>query len=574
MLVSILLLLLLLLSKEILATTWPLYDQIIEPFKYLGDTPYQNITFNSPNITTAMRIQRDIAMNVTIDQLVWPALELSTAFFGKDYSTHRLSQVDNVLIMGYKRLVVDLYWDPVDLDWQLCPFSIKHNATATTSTATDDVSLPNGYICASKFKFSNLLETVNDYLVSTEVSRSPFKTDLVFLVLNLHDLSSNVTETATKSDSNLGQIIRKSITPSTALLPRIYTPSNLTLDRVNISATFYAHGREPYFPIIKQTAAQVSWPQWLYLIQERVQLMVGYGTIANSENSTFRLTMYDNNTIFSSDSVGGLMNATETTCVNDDSWAFVDDDQTPFTYESALHLTECGYSPYFTQSNYSDPFTIYSAVDSGHLADNVLSTIWSWDVNEPANNEELRCAAIKKSNGRWEATDCANQYRAACRRADNPSAWLLTENTLNYDRSLSACPENYIFDVPRVSRQNTILRKLMAAENITEEKVWINLNLAYNLNACWVIGRYGACWWSSDSDEEYLGLIRTSIVGGVIVLILVGFFAWVKCARLWRNRNSKSRKAMVKAMLARREYVTVPVSIRMNCLFSTSKRFS
>ncbi|KAI8642642.1 hypothetical protein BD408DRAFT_402524 [Parasitella parasitica] len=488
-------------------------------------------------------------MNVTIDQLVWPALELSTAFFGRDYSKKKLSEVDNVLIMGYKRLVVDLYWDPIELDWQLCPFSIHGNDT-TTQAASGDITLPNGYICASNFKFSNFLDTVNDYLVSTEVSRSPFKTDIAFLVLNLHDLSTNASETA-KTDSNLGQIIRKSITPNSALLPRIYTPSNLTVDRINISASFYAHGREPYFPIIKQQTAQVSWPQWLYLIEEKVQLMIGYGIVPSSENTTFRLSMYDNNTIFSSNSLGGLMNATESTCLSDGSWIFIDDEELPFSYESALQLlrthmqkTECGYSPYFTRSNYSNAHSIYSAVDSGHLADNVLSTIWSWDVNEPANNNELRCAAIKKSNGRWQANDCADQYRAACRKANNPSAWVLTKNTLSYDRSLSACPENYIFDVPRVPRQNTILRNLMVAENITEEKVWVNLNLAYNMNTCWVIGRYGSCWWASDTGEEYLGLIQTSIVGGVIVLILVGIFTWVKCARLWRNRNSKSRKAM------------------------------
>lgn len=343
MIVSIylqLLLLLLLSNNTVLATTWPIYDQILSPYTYLGDTPYQNITFNSPNITKAMRIQRDIAMNITIDQLIWPALDLSTAFFGKDYSTQRLSQVDNALVMGYKRLVVDLYWDPKDLDWQLCPLSTHHNATIL---ASGDISLPNGYICASNFKFSNFLDTVNDYLVSTEVSRSPFKTDLVFLVLNLHDLgssspSSSSTNDTTKTDSNLGQIIQNAITSNTALLPRIYTPSNLTVDRTNISASFYAHGREPYFPIIRQQAAQIAWPQWLYLIEKKVQLMVGYGTIPTTGNTTFRLTMFDNNTIFSSESVGGLMNTTETTCVNDGSWAFVDDDKTPFSYESALNL--------------------------------------------------------------------------------------------------------------------------------------------------------------------------------------------------------------------------------------------
>lgn len=146
---------------------------------------------------------------------------------------------------------------------------------------------------------------------------------------------------------------------------------------------------------------------------------------------------------------------------------------------------------------------MYSAVDSGHLADNVLSTIWSWDISEPKDNEELRCAAIKKSNGRWEANDCVDEYRAACRRADNPSAWILTNDTLTYDRSLSSCPENYIFDAPRVPRQNTILANLMVAENVTEGKVWINLNLAYNVRTCWVIGRYGTCWWSGDVSFHF-----------------------------------------------------------------------
>lgn len=336
-----LLLIILLSNKTVIATTWPIYNQISSPYTYLGNTPYQNITFNSPNITTAMRIQRDIAMNVTIDQLIWPALELSTAFFGKDYSTQRISQVDNVLVMGYKRLVVDLYWDPIDLDWQLCPLSTHQK---TTTLASGDISLPNGYICAPKFKFSNFLDTVNDYLISTEVSQSALKTDLVFLVLNLHDLnSSSYTNDTTKTDSNLGQIIQKAITHNTALLPRIYTPSNLTVDRINISASFYAHGRESYFPIIRQQAAQIAWPQWLYLIEKKVQLIVGYGTIPTTGNTTFRLTMFDNNTIFSSESVGGLMNTTETTCMHDGSWAFVNDDKTPFSYDSALNMVRFSY---------------------------------------------------------------------------------------------------------------------------------------------------------------------------------------------------------------------------------------
>lgn len=74
------------------------------------------------------------------------------------------------------------------------------------------------------------------------------------------------------------------------------------------------------------------------------------------------------------------------------------------------------------------------------------------------------------------------------------------------------------------------------------------------------------------SGEAYLGLIKTSIVAGVIVLLLVGVFTYVKCARLWRDRNSKSRKAMVKNMLSRREYATVPVSWYFVLLLETATK--
>jgi hypothetical protein len=101
-------------------------------------------------------------------------------------------------------------------------------------------------------------------------------------------------------------------------------------------------------------------------------------------------------------------------------------------------------------------------------------------------------------NGRWQATDCANEYRVACRSAFDPNVWIITKNAYTYDRSLSACPNNFIFDVPRVPRQNNMLKNEIVAEDVTEKKIWINLNLVdYKSNACWAIDRYGACWWAN-----------------------------------------------------------------------------
>ncbi|KAI8082678.1 uncharacterized protein B0P05DRAFT_538014 [Gilbertella persicaria] len=503
-------------------------------FKYLGDTPYQNQSSVSSTITTPLRIQRDLGANVTIDQLIWPTLSLSSAYFQDNYSFARLSGVRDILDMGYKRLILDIYWD--QLDWQLCPFPLQ--------------SIPDDTTCSSNATLAQFLSIVNEYLVSTETARMATKTDLVFIVLNLHDLSTNTNTT----DSNLAEIIQNSISNTTSA-PRIYTPFNLTTDRLDMNLSFFANGRQSYFLLLQQQQSNV-WPQWLYLIQNNVQLLVGFGTLPTGKTS-YRLTSLDNHTIFDSTSL--VRGVTFQSCPQNHSWAFASDmNQTSFTYTTAVNVTECGYSPYFTSSNYSTNKSIASDFDRGHLADNILSTIWSWDINEPQANKDKRCAAMLLHNGRWKATDCSEQYRVACRSLDDPDTWMITQDIYSYDRSMTSCPDNYTFDVPHIPRQNTILKRLLDQTDIEQDRVWINLNWAYNEDSCWVIGRYGTCWWADDNGQAFLGLIRTSVVSGVIILILVGIFTWVKCARLWRNRNSKSRKAMVKKMLAKREYVTIP----------------
>lgn len=128
-----------------------------------------------------------------------------------------------------------------------------------------------------------------------------------------------------------------------------------------------------------------------------------------------------------------------------------------------------------------------------------MSTIWSWDVNEPnARNGDNRCAAIQQGNGRWVAYDCAESLHVACRLSTDPNQWIISSAPYNYDSSHSACPSDYIFDIPRIPRQNMNLRQAIKDANITDDKIWLNLNLIYNQDSCWAVGRYGSCWWSKD----------------------------------------------------------------------------
>lgn len=321
-------------------------QQIPTPAYYLGNTPYKNQPFNSANITSALLIQRDLAMNVTIDQTIWPALDLSTAFFGNDFSFQQLQQVAQPLLMGYKRLVVDLYWDPTRSNWQLCPVAVN-------SSTADDV-IVGRYTCAPRYLFKDFMASINDYLVSTEIGRASILTNLVTLILNIHDLPSTTSSSSSSSnkvDANLGQIVLSSLSKTTyELAPRIYTPANLTTDRINISASFYAHGQESYFPIQQQSTAITTtttmWPQWLYLIQNKVQLLVGFGTIQQSNSSTFNITSFDQSIIFNSSSLTSATSTTislNTSCSavdNSTSWSFVNDNSTIFSYNQAFHVVK------------------------------------------------------------------------------------------------------------------------------------------------------------------------------------------------------------------------------------------
>lgn len=270
---------LLLLINKVIGFQWVKYSSSMDSYVYLGSTPYQNETFKSSNISNALRIQRDIATNVTIDQLIWPAVS------GLDKEN-----VSIALTMGYKRLVVDLYWTN-NSNWQL------------ETCALDE-----------------FLGSVHEYLVSTDLNTAPTRTDLVFLILNLHD---NTTTNATVQDtSQLGQLVQNTFSS------RLYTPFNLTADRTNVSASFYAQGS--YFPV-KSTAS--AWPNWLYLIEKRIQILVGYGTLPS--NASFQLST---NTIFRAEDIGGYMNSAQTSCPVNQSWAFVNDSKTPFTFDSARQL--------------------------------------------------------------------------------------------------------------------------------------------------------------------------------------------------------------------------------------------
>ncbi|KAI8581678.1 hypothetical protein K450DRAFT_230664 [Umbelopsis ramanniana AG] len=653
-------------------------DSLTQSLAYDATTNEGEI-FTKQNIVSALRSQRDLAINVSINRIQWPAISLSSSFFGNNYTDSKLQGLSSVMGSGYRRLVLDLYWRSDLGNWQLCPEIIpdttstqrmllnpnllgglnspnrtvtrplptisttSSNATQSTTSyrpliakdlnfreavfSREDVVI-SSYTCTPWITFRHFMQALDGYLGSIEPIRNPENTDVYILILNLNNLNvttnNNIQSVNTNStwlDSmsanqslSLQQTIQSSVGQSLASTSKIYKPPNLTQDRANLTVSFNTTGM-PYFttednPNTQTLTTQTGWPPWSYLIENRFQLLVGFGNNNLPTNTNYNTTD-DAQLIFNEvDLGGGSMNVVNVTSMEATgwtncsvpgsnnymipsgnettdlvggippggnavswSWAYMVDQGNPFSYQSANNASACGYSPYFTASSYAANSYPVALNASSSIGNPILSTIWSWDVGQPPylmgslrNGSNLLCASVQVSNGRWKAADCAALYKVACRSVQDPD-WALTSDYYSYDRAASSCPDKFKFEAPRTAQQNHML--FMIVQNATrsvatatiqstaDQFVWIDLNNAGGQD-CWVVGKNSTCWWTNGSNGEFTGLIQTSAVAGVIILIFVSLFIWVKCTRMYRQRKAGIRKGIVSRLIQEREYVTVP----------------
>lgn len=81
-------------------------------------------------------------MQIPINFVTQPGISLTAACFG-----HRVYQDDaarkcisNILAVGYRRLVVDLYWSAAQQEWSLCPVDIPRDLTDQEPTTSSPIS--------------------------------------------------------------------------------------------------------------------------------------------------------------------------------------------------------------------------------------------------------------------------------------------------------------------------------------------------------------------------------------------------------------------------------------------------
>ncbi|KAI9778398.1 MAG: hypothetical protein M1835_004932 [Candelina submexicana] len=79
--------------------------------------------------------QRDLSQQVPINYVTRPGISLTAACFGRNRYGDDAAQtcLSNLLAVGFRRLVVDLYWDAERKEWSLCPVSVPSSGPATQS---------------------------------------------------------------------------------------------------------------------------------------------------------------------------------------------------------------------------------------------------------------------------------------------------------------------------------------------------------------------------------------------------------------------------------------------------------
>ncbi|KAF1850609.1 uncharacterized protein K460DRAFT_301841 [Cucurbitaria berberidis CBS 394.84] len=99
-----------------------------------------------------LRAQRDVGLRVPINFQTVPAVSLRQACFSnKQYEHHAFQKCfSNLLGVGFRRFEIDVYWDPLQTGWSLCPVqqptngdtvSVASSPTVTISTETTSARL-------------------------------------------------------------------------------------------------------------------------------------------------------------------------------------------------------------------------------------------------------------------------------------------------------------------------------------------------------------------------------------------------------------------------------------------------
>lgn len=462
------------------------------------------------------------------------------------------------------------------------------------------------YRCTGDLDISIISDILVGYFQST-------KRDLLVytnhLVLNLHVAASDSSPTkphaAVKgSDLPKGQSERIGALFNAGLYSYLYSPAQLAEDRKNLNESWY-EVEESYMPITEyftihedksgQQSTPDGWPSAKYIqLAKSDRVLIEYGSVA-PQLADYNLTK-DGDAIFPPGYMTSAVNVSTTTngtmksgCLYkpqatdvsqaNSSWAMSNSipvpaglsaDNTMVSLNNLISdITACGMSPMLNSTLFSET----ADADISRYRNISLATGWAWAVGEPAGagtgggTSDMpafdRCAITDLSlGGRWRATNCSEERRAACRVGNSPFSWTLSNSTAEYREVGNGCPSGSSFAVPRTGLENHYLYKYLidqdksiidpTSTDLSRREIYINFN-SIDITSCWVSGGPDAlCPYASNPQQLERKAVLVAVVAAVIILLVTALTTFIKCNA--NRRNSRRRKRVIEGW----EYEGVP----------------
>lgn len=496
------------------------------------------------------------------------------------------------MTIGYRRIIIDVYWSHQTRRWQLCPVTLPSRDSSESENTQHNLG---PYSCDDRFHLGTIINLLREYFHETEEA---MERQMQYIILNIHaardpyapnqppePLSS---QELPSGGSLLGTLFRQRLSPF------IYTPADLRRDRSNLNESWFedttslTHPMNGFFTVEKNDqgfhTTPDGWPCEAYFVNRgNWRLLLGWGTV-DSQMQGYDFAA-DRDVIFSRKDITNHISTTVTSngsglepaCFFDPdktdigpvnaSWAETDlVTNLTLSYETSLLLrnaSACGISPVINVTLNGKS----ADVDVDPYRNLSMSSAWSWALGEPQNlsvlpdagsildpNRLFRCAVMDiNSTGHWRAGNCSDEYRAACRVDGSPYSWLISGDRSAFPDAVDLCSSGTFFDVPRTGLDNSYLYQAAQTALGEEERfLWLNLN-SLDVQYCWVLGGVnGTCVYTADAADVRRKTILVPTIAAIVILLITALTLFVKCNA--NRRTSRRRKRVIEGW----EYEGVP----------------
>ncbi|KAI0464309.1 Maintenance of telomere capping protein 6 [Komagataella kurtzmanii] len=485
----------------------------------------------------ALRSQRDVSYNVSVDQLVDVGVRLSTVIFERDtYTQPYLNRVDNLLNASVGNILIDAYWDEGGFNWQLCPAPFSANVTpiADGSTILQLEWDNKQYTCDRRLDLASIFTRINEHIRASARSVS---LNLITIYMSLHSIGTQ-NPTPVSQPGTLSRPLVRSIDQV-----QILTPASLRVAQLS-NSTYQGLEFDPNgYPILGELLQSRGIRVIPIILENNMYEDTSYELERDSnlyfiQNSTINVTQTNTADTKLTDLTTNITNWTiaDSQALLSESFRLVmETEEDPFSLESYTNHISHGYSSFLNRK--------YNESEIRQFA---VNRLWSWknsylpQVSVPllgdqddsnSANETLQCASF--SNLSWIISSCDEPRQVACRNSSYWLQWTVTSTLSNYYGATEACPVGSFFDVPRTPLDSMTLQR----EIPLNSSVWIDLNTLDS----------GGCWISGGAEAEcpyhrvtlvslYVEILTPSSVVSIVLIAIVVLLHFVRIP-IQKNRK-------------------------------------